>query len=165
MNKPEFDPVNRPEHYANTTIEPIDVIEDWKLGFHLGNTVKYIKRAGLKGNLLQDLKKARWYLDRMIAILERALTRAETVTPPKPVKYSLQFKLELTDKRRQIYASPAKFSRVFDGDQEVPHMKVKSYGALLNAFTLTKPFARIFYGKERTLVRLNYVPKNELTGR
>jgi hypothetical protein len=62
------DPVNRPSHYTDGKIEVIDFIEDKKLGFHLGNTVKYIARAGKKGpsKKLQDLEKARWYLNREI---------------------------------------------------------------------------------------------------
>lgn len=65
------DEVNHPAHYTMGKIEPIDAIEDWQLGFHLGNTVKYIARAEHKGNPLQDLKKARWYLDRHIQRLEK----------------------------------------------------------------------------------------------
>jgi hypothetical protein len=66
------DNVNHPAHYTATAIEPIDVIEAWGLGFCLGNAVKYIARAAHKGALLEDLKKARWYLDREIARLEKA---------------------------------------------------------------------------------------------
>ena len=51
--------------------EAIEVIEDWGLGFNLGNTVKYISRAGHKDNILQDLKKALWYLDREIKRIEK----------------------------------------------------------------------------------------------
>lgn len=59
--------VNHPSHYGgDTPYEAIKVIEAWNLDFHLGNTVKYISRAGKKDNLLQDLKKAKWYLDRKI---------------------------------------------------------------------------------------------------
>ena len=67
------DPVNRPSHYTEgRKFETIEVIEDWGLGFCLGNTVKYISRAGRKlDQILEDLKKARWYLDREIASLER----------------------------------------------------------------------------------------------
>ncbi len=65
------DPINRPSHYTYSAIEPIDAIEAWELGFHLGNVVKYIARAGRKGSEVQDLKKARWYLDRAIQTLER----------------------------------------------------------------------------------------------
>lgn len=64
------DPVNHPPHYTFGKIEVIDVIEDWELGFHEGNTVKYIARAKHKNNELEDLKKARWYLDRKISQLE-----------------------------------------------------------------------------------------------
>lgn len=66
------DPVNNPSHYTYSKYETIDVIEAWGLGFCLGNTVKYISRAGKKSNALEDLKKARWYLDREIANLEKA---------------------------------------------------------------------------------------------
>jgi len=63
--------VNHPSHYRPGKHEAIDVIEEWELGFCLGNTVKYIARHGLKGTPLEDLKKARWYLDHEIARLER----------------------------------------------------------------------------------------------
>lgn len=65
------DTINHPPHYTHGNIETIDVIEAWKLGFCLGNAIKYISRAGHKGEALQDLKKARWYLDREIARMER----------------------------------------------------------------------------------------------
>lgn len=60
--------VNHPAHYggANNPYEAIKVIEAWSLGFCLGNAVKYISRAGKKGDALEGLKKARWYLDREI---------------------------------------------------------------------------------------------------
>lgn len=65
---PENDPVNHPSHYTDGKIEVIDFIEDKGLGFHLGNAVKYIARAGKKdpSKTVQDLEKARWYLDREI---------------------------------------------------------------------------------------------------
>jgi hypothetical protein len=61
--------VDHPAHYggAGDPYEAIKVIEAWRLGFHLGNAVKYIARAGRKGPLIEDLEKARWYLDREIA--------------------------------------------------------------------------------------------------
>lgn len=60
--------INHPTHYNMGKFEVIDVIEDWKLDFHLGNTIKYIARAGHKGSnkTLEDLKKAQWYLERKI---------------------------------------------------------------------------------------------------
>ena len=68
------DAVNHPAHYggADNPYEAIKVIEAWGLGFCLGNTVKYISRAGKKGDALEDLRKARWYLDREIAERESA---------------------------------------------------------------------------------------------
>ena len=71
-SKPENDPIN-PNHYKQHGIETIDIIEAWELNYRLGNVVKYISRAGLKGSTtvtnmyLEDLKKARWYLDREIS--------------------------------------------------------------------------------------------------
>lgn len=65
---PPADPVNHPEHYKFGGIETIDFIEAKGLGYHLGNAVKYISRAGKKGTNqgLEDLKKAQWYLSRAI---------------------------------------------------------------------------------------------------
>ena len=67
--------INHPAHYggADNPYEAIKVIEAWGLdkSFNLGNTVKYISRAGKKGAALEDLKKARWYLDREIANMEK----------------------------------------------------------------------------------------------
>lgn len=60
--------VDHPAHYggADNPYEAIKVIEAWGLGFNLGNTAKYISRAEHKGATIQDLEKARWYLDREI---------------------------------------------------------------------------------------------------
>ena len=59
----ENDPVNHPAHYTShpSGVECIEVTR-W-MNFNLGNAIKYIWRAGNKGNALEDLKKARWYLD------------------------------------------------------------------------------------------------------
>jgi len=66
------DAVNSPAHYVSGRfIEPLDVIEDWALPYHLGNAVKYIARAGRKGNAAQDIRKAIFYLSRYASILER----------------------------------------------------------------------------------------------
>ena len=64
------DPVNHPKHYTAGGIETIDFIEAKRLGYNLGNVVKYITRAGHKGNQLEDLRKAQWYLTREIATLK-----------------------------------------------------------------------------------------------
>ncbi len=60
--------VDHPAHYGgeSSVYETIKVIEAWGLDFHLGNAVKYISRAGKKGDRLTDLEKAAWYLARAI---------------------------------------------------------------------------------------------------
>ena len=64
--------VNHPDYYKRGGIEAIDVIEAWGLGFNLGNVVKYIARCGRKSdNVLGDLKKASWYLNREIERMGR----------------------------------------------------------------------------------------------
>lgn len=63
--------IDHPPHYTFGEIEVIEAIEDWRLGFHLGNVVKYVARSAHKGDQLADLRKARWYLEREIARLER----------------------------------------------------------------------------------------------
>lgn len=63
--------INHPSHYNKGKFEAIDVIEDWQLNFNLGNTVKYISRAGHKDDIIQDLKKSLWYLQREIDRLEK----------------------------------------------------------------------------------------------
>jgi hypothetical protein len=60
------DQVNHPPHYKAGGIETIDFIEAKDLGYHLGNVIKYVSRADHKGNKLEDLKKAQWYLARAI---------------------------------------------------------------------------------------------------
>jgi hypothetical protein len=66
MFEPKPDAVNHPAHYKVGGIETIDFIEAKKLGYNLGNVVKYLTRADHKGNRLQDLRKAQWYLEREI---------------------------------------------------------------------------------------------------
>ena len=61
----EIDMVNHPQHYQHG-IEPIDYIESHNFNFNLGNVIKYVSRAPFKGTELEDLKKAKWYLEREI---------------------------------------------------------------------------------------------------
>ena len=67
--------VDHPNHYGgkSNTFEAIKVIEAWNLGFSLGNTVKYISRAGKKDKTKKvvDLEKALWYLQREIDNLKK----------------------------------------------------------------------------------------------
>lgn len=77
----QYDAVNNPSHYTDSKIEVIDYIEDKSLGFCLGNVIKYVSRAGKKidsdksviDKEIEDLKKARWYLDRRIYELESGI--------------------------------------------------------------------------------------------
>ena len=66
------DSVNSPAHYTDGKIEVIEFIEDKKLGFCLGNAIKYIARAGKKDPTkeIEDLQKAEWYIKRRIKELE-----------------------------------------------------------------------------------------------
>ena len=76
---PEKEQVNHPQHYGgqDNPYEAIKVIDAWELGFSLGNTVKYISRAGKKGKdkELEDLRKALWYLQHHIETLEENRSR------------------------------------------------------------------------------------------
>jgi len=78
LTKTKKEAVNHPSHYggADNPYEAIKVIRAWNLGFELGNTVKYISRAGKKDkegkdNRIEDLKKALWYLQYEINELEK----------------------------------------------------------------------------------------------
>jgi hypothetical protein len=64
------DTVNHPPHYKVGGIETIDFIEAKKLNYNIGNVVKYLTRADHKGNKLEDLRKAQWYLTREIETLK-----------------------------------------------------------------------------------------------
>jgi hypothetical protein len=65
------DPINHPDHYTKhpSGVECIQVTEHFN--FNVGNAIKYLWRAGLKGDAIEDLKKAAWYVAREIARLER----------------------------------------------------------------------------------------------
>ena len=77
LEVPEASPVDHPAHYggADSPYEAIKVIEAWDLGFCLGSAVKYMCRAGLKDpeKTIEDLEKARWYIDRHIKRLRGTL--------------------------------------------------------------------------------------------
>ena len=61
------DMVNHPDHYRSKHgVEVIDIIEEFGLGFHLGNVIKELLLARHKSNELQYLEKAKWYLERVI---------------------------------------------------------------------------------------------------
>ena len=69
------DSINNPKHYninwaGEQAIETYDYINSWKMGYAEGNIIKYVSRYIYKGKALQDLKKARWYLNKLIAEVE-----------------------------------------------------------------------------------------------
>ena len=74
------DPVNHPKHYTEhpSGVECIQITEH--MGFNLGNAVKYIWRADLKGNSIQDLEKAVWYVQREIQLRSTASLKAAAKT-------------------------------------------------------------------------------------
>jgi hypothetical protein len=78
------DSVHHPKHYNShpSGVECIDVVEHFT--FNVGNAVKYLWRAGLKSNLLEDLYKARWYIDREIQKVEKELHTGEEAGVSSP---------------------------------------------------------------------------------
>lgn len=66
--------IDHPSHYggADNPYEAIKVIEAWGLGFNLGNAIKYVAQAGKKGERIEDLRKAAWYLNREIENSEKS---------------------------------------------------------------------------------------------
>lgn len=96
MTKP-VDNVNHPPHYRAhpSGVECIDIVEH--MNFCLGNVVKYVWRADLKGAQMEDLKKARFYLNREISRLRRQQKKAETNTPA-PQKGSTSPSVKSTSK-------------------------------------------------------------------
>lgn len=71
MKYEAFESLPQPEHYK-FPVSPIDIIEANNLGFHEGNILKYVLRYKAKGGV-EDLRKARWYLDRLIALQKKLL--------------------------------------------------------------------------------------------
>lgn len=83
MTQKNNDPVSHPHHYNQGKIEVIEFLEDQGLGFHLGNAVKYIARAGKKNpeKTIEDLEKAVWYIQRQIECLAAAKFEREKIKP------------------------------------------------------------------------------------
>lgn len=80
------DPVNHPAHYKTADgLEAIDVIEAFDLGFHRGNQVKYLLRAGRKDSEIQDVRKSLWYGHRDLDRLQGTL--------PQPSSALAQYRL------------------------------------------------------------------------
>lgn len=84
MSKKEM--VNHPEHYQGKKFEVIDIIEDYNLGFNLGNALKYILRCEKKANKKQDLEKAIWYIQREIRNCNIEKCEKDIAPPPFIIK-------------------------------------------------------------------------------
>jgi hypothetical protein len=85
------DPVNSPKHYTQGDMEVITAIEGMGLDYHQGNVVKYVSRYRYKGGI-QDLKKAKWYIDRLIFIEEeRAKNHYRRCTATAPRVWGLEW--------------------------------------------------------------------------
>jgi hypothetical protein len=98
---PMSDPVNHPAHYhssyihesCGTPIECIDIVRH--MDFDTGNAVKYCWRAGKKGDTIEDLEKAVWYLNDRISELKRARAKEEHAPKPEPVKIPVSMGIEV----------------------------------------------------------------------
>jgi hypothetical protein len=86
------DPVNHPSHYTAhpSGIECIQITEH--MGFNLGNAIKYVWRADLKGNSLEDLRKAIWYIDREIQKREASIRERNLEAIKDEIARPLTFK-------------------------------------------------------------------------
>ena len=81
--------VNHPSHYVKG-IEPIEVIESWGLNFSLGNAIKYILRSPYKGKQIEDLEKARWYIDREINRLKDEMVKKNIEECVRKTSFSMK---------------------------------------------------------------------------
>ncbi len=78
--------IDHPQHYNQGKYEAIDVIEDWKLNFNLGNAIKYIARCRFKRNKIEDLEKAVWYIEREIKNTKKDISSEEESTDEEEQK-------------------------------------------------------------------------------
>jgi hypothetical protein len=85
------DPVNHPQHYTShpSGVECIEITEHFN--FNIGNAIKYLWRAGLKGQELQDLQKAEWYVKREIQRLHRSQEESQQAVLPEEPRAALHY--------------------------------------------------------------------------
>ena len=72
------DLINSPDHYTAGGIETIDFIEAKQSGYHVGNAIKYLSRAKFKGDYLENIKKAQWYINREVERYTREVRHAKS---------------------------------------------------------------------------------------
>lgn len=105
------------EHYKNLNPQPIEVIENWELDFHLANVLKYISRAGRKEgeSELKDLEKAQVYLDRKILKLkDKGYKEGQVWTCANNPEYTLKIGSILNDERMIVKVTDGDFvDRIF----------------------------------------------------
>ena len=147
--------VNHPSHY-NQGIEPIDIIESWDLNFSLGNAIKYILRSPYKGKQIEDLEKARWYIDREInrlkgdeemSILELLILALRIYLLTISVTLLLQM---LTTLRSQIYGIPL-------GDNELLNTIILAVLPGRNLVIAFSSLTMLFNSRTKFILRYMYV--------
>lgn len=112
------DPVNSPAHYNSGDIECIQAIEiateghSGFIAYCLGNCIKYLWRSAYKGKTLEDLKKARWYLDRAISNVEVASAESKTLAE--------KFDTALNELRAQVKEAETERPKQVFWDRERP---------------------------------------------
>jgi hypothetical protein len=94
------DSVNHPKHYEHPSGAECIEIAEW-FPFNLGNAIKYIWRAGTKGDRLEDLRKARWYVDREITRLESAEYKGPELTAEEWAEIKRQDEVEARKENRR----------------------------------------------------------------
>ena len=111
----EYDVVNHPSHYTDGKIEVIDFIDDKKLGFCLGNAVKYISRAGKKDPTkeIEDLEKAIWYIEHHIKNLQN---KQQTLGKSKEIAD----KVDKTDKILEVKPIRGMRAKISTIDDVIP---------------------------------------------
>lgn len=141
------DPVNHPAHYTDGKIEVIDFIEDKALGFHLGNAVKYIARAGKKNpeKYTEDLRKAAWYLNREIENasalpIDQPKTKYEpTLNEYGRKKAIIESCLPLLCKAENPFFKSLEYAvQINDGAVQAETVTLQFYGAAAATMDVTK---------------------------
>lgn len=140
------DPVNHPAHYTDGKIEVIDFIEDKALGFHLGNAVKYIARAGKKNpaKRTEDLQKAAWYLNREIANASGLPPDSKPLGEPTLAEYGrkkaiIESCLPLLCKAENSFFKSLEYAvQVNDGAVQAETVTLQFYGAAADTLDVTR---------------------------
>lgn len=139
--------VAHPPHYNAGKFEVIEVIEDWKLGYHRGNAVKYIARAGLKDPTkeVEDLEKAVWYLKRYMELLKaakegREVTRPNAMNPKKSGSISVTDACASTERVVRTGIAPDVLGKLIELKGQWEFVRIEQSDDVL-AFFPTKPVA------------------------